>query len=331
MEKFMITNALSKIFKLSNGLASNKVEISNKKRLGFIPYQRPSKTMIGTIAGYVDRNKVDSKYIFKNAIAVSTDGEGSHTYSYYFNYEFIPNSNVLVLTPYEEMTELELKVYASIITSNRYKFQYGRKPKEKRLENITVPILEEVKLIIKSNNLSNLTKLSSNPSVDENSLDKNVIFRNFKIKELFKVSGTKTTSPEKISKLSSGEYPYITTKNDNNGVDGFYNIFTENGKCLTIDSATVGAVFYQDKNFIASDHVEKLVPIDFSLNKYIGLYFVTLIRMEMYRYGYGRKFNQGRIKETIVQLPCIIKNELYIPDLNYMENYIKSLEFSDSI
>ena len=44
--------------------------------------------------------QVEDKYIYPdNTIYVSTDGQGSHSYSYVSSFEFIPNSNVSVLIP----------------------------------------------------------------------------------------------------------------------------------------------------------------------------------------------------------------------------------------
>ena len=46
--------------------------------------------------------------------------------------------------------------------------------------------------------------------------------------------------------------------------------------------------------------------------------------MEQYRYSYGRKFNQDRIRETIIKLP-FKKDEA---DWEFIENYVKGLRYS---
>ncbi|MDR0663067.1 MAG: restriction endonuclease subunit S, partial [Spirochaetaceae bacterium] len=84
---------------------------------------------------------------------------------------------------------------------------------------------------------------------------------------------------------------------------------------------------YQEHNFSASDHVEKLIP-RFSLNKYIGLFIVTMINLDKYRYNYGRKCNQKKIKDTLIKLPA---DSAGSPDWQFMENYIKALPYSDKI
>lgn len=143
---------------------------------------------------------------------------------------------------------------------------------------------------------------------------------------LFDVKGSKTTDKKILdSKNTLGEriYPYVTTQSTNNGVRGFYDIFTDEGNVLVIDSAVLGFCSYQPLNFTASDHVEKLVP-KFDLNVYRALFLTTIINMEQYRYSYGRKLNQDRIRETIIKLP--FKNGKI--DWDWIENYIKGLNYS---
>jgi type I restriction enzyme M protein len=133
--------ALSNLFHVYNGLASSQVEV--KEDLEFdtdIRYIRPSQSYAGSIAGYVDSLQVDEKHIYPdNTIYVSTDGQGSHSYTYVSSFSFVPNSNVSVLIPKAEMTLQEKIFYAACVTSNRFKFSYGRKPKGDRLKEIMIP------------------------------------------------------------------------------------------------------------------------------------------------------------------------------------------------
>lgn len=146
-------------------------------------------------------------------------------------------------------------------------------------------------------------------------------------KPLFKVIGSKSIVKYDIKEYGKGLYPYVVTSSENNGVEGLYDYYTENGNVLTIDSATVGSCFYQEYPFSASDHVEKLVPQFKQFNKYIALFIATIINLEQIRYGYGRKFAQKRIKPTKIKLP--FKNDEI--DFEYMEKFIKSLPYSSSI
>lgn len=129
------------LFTIKNGLASSQVSIKDELEVeSDIRYIRPSQAYEGSIDGYVDKQTVDDKYIYpENTIYVSTDGQGSHSYSYVSSFEFIPNSNVSVLIPKKDMTLQEKLYYAVCITKNRYKFSYGRKPKGDRLKYLLIP------------------------------------------------------------------------------------------------------------------------------------------------------------------------------------------------
>ena len=148
----------------------------------------------------------------------------------------------------------------------------------------------------------------------------------FKLKDLFQISGSKTTPLLDLEEFGVGKFPYITTQATNNGVEGFYDFYSEEGNVLTIDSAVLGFCAYQQFNFSASDHVEKLTP-KFLMNKYVAMFLTTILNLEKYRYNYGRKCSQARMKEISIKLPS--KNNA--PDFDFMEKFIKSLPYSSSI
>ncbi len=204
---------------------------------------------------------------------------------------------------------------------NAYRYSYGRQA-NKTLKNINLPPLPDwlKKYKIDYSPINTQIKHKELP-FDTTS------WQSFKLSDLFDISGTKTTKLDELESYGSGKYPYVTTQATNNGVAGFYNYFTEKGNVLVIDSAVAGFCSYQAFNFSASDHVEKLTP-KFRLNSYIGAYLATIINKERYRYSYGRKFNQTKIRNTVIKLP-VDKNGN--PDWDYMEKYIKYLPYSDLI
>lgn len=146
-------------------------------------------------------------------------------------------------------------------------------------------------------------------------------------KRLFTINGSKTTPLKELEFYGDGDYPYVTTQARNNGVSGFYDIYTEQGGCFTIDSAVKGYCSWHEENFTASDHVEKLIP-KFPCNNYIAMFIVTVINMEQYRYNYGIKCNQSRIKNMKIKLPVDSDGN---PDWAFMESYIKSLPYSANL
>lgn len=148
-------------------------------------------------------------------------------------------------------------------------------------------------------------------------------WKEFKITDLFQVRGSKKSFTK--HQIFPGAYSYITTSNKNNGVSGTSSIWTEKGNVITFDSATNGKCFYQENNFIATDHVEILEPINFKLNKFLGLFFITILNHENFKYSYGRGRTQKRMKKSKIYLPAIIENEKQKPDFKFMENYIKNI------
>lgn len=132
---------LSSLFKPRNGIFSGGVKrLSYKKNENWIPYIRPSYKQSTSIDAYVNKNMFAPEEVFPaGTLYVSTDGQGSHTYSYVSVCDFVPNSNITVLIPNNNMTLREKLFYAMCISHNRFKFSYGRKPKGKRLMDILVP------------------------------------------------------------------------------------------------------------------------------------------------------------------------------------------------
>jgi len=241
--------------------------------------------------------------------------------------DFVTAQNVAVLRARNEsMTDLEKWFYCYALGINRFKFSAFGREVNKYLKNIELPdnipdwVYNVSILPIKTK-----IKHTILPSFDLNK------WGEFELgtgdNPLFIISGTKTTKLSELEGYGEGKYPYVTTQAVNNGIAGYYDYYTENGNVLTIDSAVLGFCTYQELPFSASDHVEKLTP-NFKMNKYIALFLVTLLNKEQYRYSYGRKCNQGKIKKTTINLP---KTPQGTPDWYYMEQYIKSLPYGDKI
>ena len=72
---------------------------------------------------------------------------------------------------------------------------------------------------------------------------------------------------------------------------------------------------------------EKLAP-GFPMNQYIALFLTTVLNLEHYRYSYGRKANQKRLRHSHVRLPA---TEAGRPDWQLMENFMKSIPYSSNL
>lgn len=67
-----------------------------------------------------------------------------------------------------------------------------------------------------------------------------------------------------------------------------------------------------------------------NLNKWNGLFLVTVLDLERYRYSYGRSWTGNRLKDTEIMLPALIKEDgTYEPDWDFMTSYIPSLKYAN--
>lgn len=152
-------------------------------------------------------------------------------------------------------------------------------------------------------------------------------WRQFELESLFGIGGTVTTPVRELDYSRRGEHPYVTTQATNNGVAGFYDRWTEDGGVIAVDSAVVGYCSYQAEKFSASDHVETLTP-KFPMSARAAMFLVTLLNMERYRYNYGRKRSQTRLRRESLRLPATGAGE---PDWAFMERYIDGVRYSANV
>jgi len=312
---------LSNIFDIKYG---NGFELYNLKS-----YQKRIKNTIPFVARTAKNNGISAFVEIMNDVVPFQSGlitvsvSGSVLEAFLQTERFYTGFHILVLYPKYEMSMIEKLYYCQCIRANKYKYSYGRQA-NKTLKDILIPkfIPQEFANIDyeKLNTLNPQSVINQDFELDTSD------WQSFELKALFKITGSKTTPLLELEEYGTGKYPYVTTQATNNGVEGFYDYYTEEGNVLTVDSAVIGYCSYQPLPFSASDHVEKLIP-KFSMNKYVALFISTIINAEQYRYNYGRKCSQERMEKSYIKLPS--KNG--VPDFEFMENYIKSLPYSSSI
>jgi len=156
----------------------------------------------------------------------------------------------------------------------------------------------------------------------------------------------KAHTKEEVVEVDKGIH-FVSRTDCNNGVDITVDKDTryeglEEANCITIGDTTA-TVFYQNERFIAGDHMVVLRANWLNLKR--GLFFRTLFAQEGIRYCYGRAYRMDLIKSTLLKLPIKRDNsgnpviddnrtysdKGYIPDWQFMEDYINSLPYSDRI
>lgn len=316
---------LSDIFDIKYG---NSLELINLEQCNSIdshslPFVSRTEKNNG-IAAFVLKNVgIDPNPPHTLSVAVG----GSVLSTFYQPLPYYTGFHVLVLFPKREMSVSEMLFYANCISKNKYKYSYGRQA-NRTLKDILIPLTPSKEIIEKIDNyqIDIFSKINKKSILNKKITLNKSNWEMYNLNDLFLVKGTKTTPINLLSEYGSGKYPYITTKASENGCEGFFDNYSENGNVLTIDSAVIGYCSFQTLNFSASDHVEKLIP-RFEMNKYIALFLVTIINKEQYRFNYGRKASQQRLKNLKIFLPS--KNGS--PDFKFMEEYIKSINYSASI
>lgn len=115
---------------------------------------------------------------------------------------------------------------------------------------------------------------------------------------------------------------YVTRTDANNGLKCF--VINEEfedvemGNAITIGDTT-STIYYQAENFICGDHI--VILRSKFLNKLRGLFLVSLLNMERYRYNYGRAYKKDLIYHTQIKLPI---NSNGNPDWQWIENYVQN-------
>ena len=122
-------------------------------------------------------------------------------------------------------------------------------------------------------------------------------------------------------------------------------VFT-NKPCLTIArTGTAGFTSFHKNGCAVGDSAKILLVKNTSptINQY--LFLRTIFEADRFKYTYGRKVKTDKLRESIIKLPIqrhsdgspVIDKEKkyhnkgYIPDWQFMEDYINSLPYSDRI
>ena len=171
-------------------------------------------------------------------------------------------------------------------------------------------------------------------------------WKEFKLGKLFlKPYKAKAFNKEELEESAKSEESirYITRTGENNGCEmlvkrnGIPVTAIEKGNAISIGDTTA-TCFYQSEDFITGDHMG-VIRAEW-LNIYNALFILAFLNKEQYKYSYGRAFLMDRISETTIKLPVQhnedgtffidscrkYSDEGYVPDWEFIENYIKSLK-----
>lgn len=232
-------------------------------------------------------------------------------------------------------SENELLFLVAILTFVNYgRYNYGRKMTRDNILNtkVLLPVIQDepdwifMDKYIKSLHYKTVTTKIKGSKAVEIKFDK---WEQYTLGDLFEIKkGKRLTSEDQ----TEGSTPYVGAIDSNNGISNHIGqASTHKGNTISLSyNGSVGEAFYQPNPFWATDDVNVLYfkkenGIEF--NKYIALFICAVLKEEKYRYCYGRKWVLEAMRETKIFLP----SNNHSPDWQWMENYIKSLPYSDRI
>ena len=147
-------------------------------------------------------------------------------------------------------------------------------------------------------------------------------WKEFKLNQIFKITTGACVNKQELEK---GKIPRISVKGINNGIQGYFK--TINSKNYReeenfISFSFLGTCFYHPYKASLDMKVHCLKPLNYTLNKYSGLFLVNIFKKSYYGV-FSDQISSSDLKNEYISLP-IDKNGN--PDWEYMENTIKATE-----
>lgn len=266
------------------------------------------------VVGYIKKNNEHHLYP-AGSITVSGWAGGMKAFVQVKN--FYVRGRVKVLIPKQTLTLQEKFYYCCCFNANAYRYTYGRKSSGIRFSNVSIPDRSEIPRWV--NNYS-INKVETKNNKQK--LDNSIAWKKFKISEIFDIKRGKRLKEEDREK---GSIRYFSASQNNNGLtDSISNpLFIEKDALIY---TTFGDCFYIEGDFTASDEISIMKNKD--MNKYSALFIVTIFKQNKFKYQFGRKAFYNKYKDESIILPVDGNENI---NWKYMEEYIKSLPYSDRI
>jgi hypothetical protein len=243
---------------------------------------------------------------------------------------FYTGQNVKVLRPKQEMSDLLKLYYCYCIEQNIFRFSTFGREANVSFESIIVPDIEEIPKELNKIAISDY-EFQKEPIIEKKIELNTDNWKWFKIKNVFHLEKCKCSNAGKL--LEDGNnIAYIGAKKNENGFMKNVAIvpkLVSRGNCIVFigdGQGSVGYSTYQPIDFIGSTTLT--AGYSQFLNQYNALFLVAILDMERYRYTFGRKYGYKVVSEKEIKLPATKDGS---PDWQFMEDYIKSINYSKSL
>lgn len=271
------------------------------------------------------------------ANCISVNRNGSVGYSFYHKYPALYSNDCRKLRLKKHNNEYVALFITNQIMQQKDKYNYSIKMGTARLkkQKIMLPVDEHggpdysfMEQYIKERERQLIQKYKN--FIGENIQSgggvltdlKSVKWKVFYINEIFSISAGKRLTK---ADMDNGRIPFIGAIDSNNGITNWVatpnSSFDKNVLGVNYNGSVVEN-FYHPYGCIFSDDVKRLHLKKHADNKYILLFFKTVILQQKVKYTYGYKFNGQRMKRQKILLPV---NEKGDPDYEFMEQYGKQI------
>lgn len=319
-------------------------EVQRGKRLkkddhkkGNIPYVSSTASNNG-VDGFI--GNTENVRMFENCLTIANSGSVGATF--FQSFPFIASDHITKL----ENTNFNKYIYLFIATVTKRldeKYSFNREINDSRLqkEKILLPANDEgqpdyafMEMYMKRLEEEKIKKYLNYTNLKISGLNKKLgggvkplnekEWEEFEIRKIFIVkSGTRLTK----SDMKKGNTPFVGATDSNNGITEFISNKNASSDSNVLGVNYNGSVvenFYHPYTAIFSDDVKRLSFREVEGNKYLFLFVKNQILKQKDKYQYGYKFNGARMNKQKITLPVNSKKE---PDYEFMENYIKKIEF----
>lgn len=240
-----------------------------------------------------------------------------------FTTSVVDKSNITILIPKSNMSIDELYFYAYQINKiAKFGFNYGRRMNQKQLNKLDlipyngIPLKSDLKKLLPNN---------AKKVITQSELE----FKLVNLTSFFKIEKGKGNYRECFD---SGKTPLVSATSFNNGILDYVDAepFYKAGS-ITVERIKGNAFVQLDNYLTVPDDISILVPKD-NMSIELLYYFAYSITRESWKYSYGRKLSQTRLKSVQIYVPFIngkvnekaIKNIVEgILGWTYIENILK--------
>jgi hypothetical protein len=297
---------LSDLFEPKYGVNLELINLDqcNSTEKEAVPFVSRTERNNGVSAFVYEMPTIEPNPAHTLSVAVS----GSVLSTFYQPKPYYSGRDLYVLIPKKDFSPIEMLFYAKYISSNKYRYNYGRQA-NKTLRDILLPEQPNENL---TNKLS-LYKTSIENEIKQNALldckiDLKKLIKNelVKVSDLFDIkygNSLELINLEQCEISDLGATPFVSRTEKNNGISAFVykNFDIEPNPAHTLSVAVGGSVlstFYQPLPYYTGFHILILCPKK-QMNTMEMLFYARLISSNKYKYSFGRQANRT-LKDILI-------------------------------